>query len=90
MRPSRRPLALVGAIAVTVLVGCSAGGSDPAALRRGLERAGLTVRQAECVVDAMRDDLDPTVLDSRSDPSARDRAEIERILTACGVSSRSR
>jgi hypothetical protein len=34
----------------------------------------------------MREELDPVVLDSRTDPSAAERATVVRILGACGVS----
>jgi len=76
-----RPLRSLSSLAAVLLLGaCSAGGADPASLRRGLERAGLSASAAECVVDGLRADLAPAVLDSRSDPSAADRAAVDRVL----------
>ena len=86
----RMTLVALGLAGVVGLGACAQGGADPAALRTGLQRAGLTAEQADCVVDRMRADLDPGVLDSRSEPTGAERTAVERVLRACGVTPRRR
>ena len=93
--PSLSGMALLGVtarvrVAVIVLIvalssGCAAGGSSTGSLHRRLEKAGLTSRQATCVLNRMVDRFGQNQLDARTEPILAEVRAERTLLRTCRV-----
>ena len=81
---SRVSVALIVLI-VTVSSGCAAGGYSTGSLHRRLEKAGLTSRQATCVLDRMVDRFGQDQLNARTRPILAEVRAERTLLHSCRV-----
>jgi hypothetical protein len=72
-------------VATIALGACANETYDAASARGELEAAGLTAPQARCVTRRLDVEIGRDRLAARATPTSRERAELEEILQACGV-----
>jgi hypothetical protein len=72
-------------LSVASLAGCAAGGYDASAARSHLVAAGLTSRQAACVVRHMGPRFGVGRLGARARPTTAELKAQRALLQACGV-----
>ncbi|HEX5094700.1 MAG TPA: hypothetical protein VFX21_01740 [Acidimicrobiia bacterium] len=79
----RRGIA-VGIVAATVLLGaCASDAYDPDSVTQDLRDAGLSQRDADCVVAEMRSTFGSDRLSDRGEPTNEERAKFDALLREC-------
>jgi hypothetical protein len=68
-----------------LLSGCAAGGYNAGSLEHRLEKAGLSSRQATCVLDRMVARFGETELNARTEPIVEEIRAERTLLRRCGV-----
>ena len=79
----RRGIAVGIVLAAVTLGACASDAYDPDSVTQDLRNAGLSQREADCVVREMRSTFGSVRLSDRGEPTNEERAEFDALYNEC-------